>query len=292
VLDIPSLHLRGHRTTAILGPNGSGKTTLLRLLAGLEVPLSGRVGLPIGAGPVHHRVAFVFQEHVFLRRSVRENLALGLTLRGVPPRERDRRIAEAADLLRISEILDRRADRLSGGERSRASLARALCLRAPLVLLDEPLAGLDHATYARLLDELPHLLEAFGATTLLVTHNRDEALRLAEDLVVLIDGRVHAAGDKRDVARHPTDRAAAEVLGYVILSIGGRPLAVRPGDLRPGPGRVAFALTVDGVLDVVDRREVVGRIGDVRVHVTMDELAAVPERGATIRVHALHTHAL
>lgn len=287
VLDIPSLQLRGDRTTAILGPNGAGKTTLLRLIAALERPAGGRIFADGTAVHPGQNVAYVFQEHVFLRQSVRENLELGLRLRGVSRSERTERIDEAARLLGISHLLDRRADRLSGGEGRRASLARALCLRAPLVLLDEPLAGLDPPTYARLLDELPQLLDAFGATTILVTHDRQEALRLGQDLVVLVDGRVHAAGKKRDVVLNPTGTAAAEILGYTVLdTTAGRRVAVRTGALEPGPGVVEFWMVVEGLLDLVDHREIVGRIGDVRVHVTAPPTSDVPQPGARVLVHA------
>ena len=282
VLDIPSLRLRGSRTTAILGPNGSGKTTLLRLIAGLERPSTG--GTTFGGSPSRPHIAYVFQEQVFLRRSVQENLALGLQLRGVEAGARRTRIAEAAALLGIEHLLDRRADRLSGGEGRRVSLARALCLRAPLVLLDEPLEGLDERSYLRLLDELPGVLGAFDATTLLVTHTRHEALRLADDLVVLIDGRVNAAGDKRQVAASPRRRDVADVLGYVALTAGGRHVAVPPGALRPGPGPLAFSLVVEQVLDLVEGHEIVGRIDDVRVHVTVPATPPLPQPGACVTV--------
>jgi ABC-type sugar transport system ATPase subunit len=282
VLEIPSLSIRGGRTTAILGPNGSGKTTLLRLVAGLERPQAGR----IGGVESTQQLAYVFQEEVFLRGTVRDNLEIGLRLRGVERAERRARVDEAADLLGISPLLNRRADRLSGGEGRRVSLARALCLRAPLVLLDEPLAGLDDATYSRLLDELPRLLAAFAATTLFVTHNRHEALRLAEDLVILVDGRVRAAGDKHDVAAGPRLAEVAEVLGHSVLTTDGRRLAVPPGALRPGTGPCEFAMIVEDVLDLVDSREIVGRIGDARVRVSWPGADEAPTRGSRVLAHA------
>jgi ABC-type sugar transport system ATPase subunit len=290
VLEIPALRVRGGRITAILGPNGSGKTTLLRLIAALERPCGGQI--LIGGAPVRQdlstrrHIAYVFQEQVFLRRSVRANLELGLRLRGVSRGETRTRIAEAANLLGIAAILDRPANALSGGEARRASLARALCLRAPLVLLDEPLAGLDGPTYARLLDELPQLLTSFGATTLLVTHDRHEALRLGEDLVVLIDGRVHASGDKREVVTQPAGTAAAEVLGYSVLIDNGRPVAIPPDGLKLGPGKPEFWMVVEDVLGLVDRREIVGRVGDVRVRVGLPEAATPPRPGERLCVHA------
>jgi tungstate transport system ATP-binding protein len=297
VLEIPSLRIRGGRTTAILGPNGSGKTTLLRLIAGLERPHAGRVNrsarlqsdqssdrlVPDRSG---HSIAYVFQEQVFLRRSVRENLELGLRLRGIEKEQRRHRIEEAAGRLGVAHLLDRRADQLSGGEGRRVSLARALCLQASLVLLDEPLEGLDERTYVRLLDELPPLLAAFAATTLLVTHNRDEALRLAEDLVVLVEGRVHAAGDKRDVVTNPRVTEVAEVLGHTVLGVNGRRLAVPPGGLLLGPGRTEFSMIVDSVLDLVDHREIAGRVGDAIVRVRLPAASDSPKHGERVLIHA------
>jgi ABC-type sugar transport system ATPase subunit len=289
VLDIASLVLRGGRTTAILGPNGAGKTTLLRLMAALEVPTEGRIvvgGMPVRGVRTRHDVAYVFQEQVFLRQSVRRNLELGLKLRGIPRAERTARIDEAARLLDIRQLLERRADRISAGEGRRASLARALCLKAPLVLLDEPLGGLDPPTYARLRDELPSLLGAFGATTVVVTHDRDEALRLGEDLVVLVDGRVQRAGGKREVVLNPPGPAVAELLGYAVLRANGRQVAVPPGALKLGPGSTEFRLAVDARLDLVNHLEIVGRIDDVRVHVAVPAGVETPQPGETVIVHA------
>jgi len=284
VLDVPALRIRANRTTAILGPNGSGKTTLLRVLAGLERTHHGRVRR--SAPPSPAGVAYAFQEHVFLRRSVLENLELGLRLRGVDAATRRARIAQSAALLDVAHLFDRRADRLSGGEARRVSLARALCLREPLVLLDEPLAGLDGRIYARLLEEMPQLLKAFAATTILVTHDPQEALQLADDFVVLLNGRVAAGGDKHTVATNPRSREVAEILGYTSLEADGTRIAVPPGGLTPGPGGRELVMVVEEVLDLVNHREVVGRIGDVRVRVTAVDGHPPPRSGERHVVHA------
>jgi tungstate transport system ATP-binding protein len=285
LLDVPSLLLRGGRTTAILGPNGAGKTTLLRVVAALDRPSEGRV--LVGGSPAQaSRLAYVFQEQVFLRRSVRANLELGLRLRGLATAERRERVEDAAKLLGISHLLERRADRLSGGEGRRVSLARALCLQAPVVLLDEPLEGLDRRTYSRLLSELPQLFAAFNATTILVTHNRDEALRLAQDLVVLVEGRVHASGDKREVATNPRVPGVAQALGYFVLNREGRRLAIPPDALKPGAGALEFLMDVDQVLDLVNSTEITGRIGDALVHVEVPSGGEKPSRGSRISLHA------
>ncbi len=288
ILDVPTLRIRHAKTTAVLGPNGSGKTTMLRLIAGLERPRSGevRVSGTRLAPRARPEVAFVFQEQVFLRQSVRANLELGLRLRGVDAAQRRARVADAAALMGIGHLLDRQADRLSGGEGRRVSLARALCLRAPLVLLDEPLEGLDERTYSRLLDELPQVLAAFDATTLLVTHSCHEALRLAEDLVVLVDGRVEAAGGKHDVAANPRSPAVADVLGYTVLHAGTQTIAVPPGALRCGSGEMPFTLVVQVVVDMVERREIIGHVGDVRVRLALSMDEATPRTGDRLVVHA------
>jgi ABC-type sugar transport system ATPase subunit len=184
VLDVPSLVLPTGTTTAVFGPNGSGKTTLLRVVAGLDGAGHGTVrigGAEVGrqdGGPP--RTAMAFQEQVFVGGSVRRNLSLALELRGVPREERAGRIAEAAAELGIEAVLDRPARQLSGGEAQRVNLARALALRAPVTLLDEPLSGIDRVARTQLLDDLPRLLATFASTTILVTHDREEAFRLAD----------------------------------------------------------------------------------------------------------------
>jgi ABC-type sugar transport system ATPase subunit len=292
VLDVRELAFTAGRTTAVLGPNGSGKTTLLRAIAGLEPVREGRVA--IGGQPAATRrdVGYVFQEEVFLRESVRWNLELGLHLRRVGSLERRRRIDEAAALVGVADLLERRADRLSGGEGRRVSLARALCLRAPVVLLDEPLAGLDEHAYARLIGELPRIVAAFQATTILVTHSRDEALRLASDLVVLVNGQVLAAGELRAVAANPRVVAVAEVLGYAVLASAAGPIAVPPGGLRVGPGQPEFTMTVDRILELMGVTELIGRVDGIVVRIPVAGATPRPGEGDHITVHAARFSAL
>lgn len=252
--------------------------------------LAGDVAAPARAGD--HRVAFAFQDAIFLRGTVAENLELGLKLRGVESRERAARISEVARECGVAHLLDRDARRLSAGEAQRANLARALALRAPLTLLDEPLAGLDRIGRTHLLDDLPHLLETFAATTILVTHDREEALRLADELVVLVDGRVHGAGPKREVFDRPPSREAAELLGYSVLEPGGGPpIALGPNALRPGPGARTFTLVVQRVIEMGSHVHVVGRIEGRtgwagRADLRLPADAARPAVGARVEVSA------
>jgi ABC-type sugar transport system ATPase subunit len=290
VLDIPSLQFVEGSTTAVFGPNGSGKTTLLRLIGGLERPTAGlvRIGnLPVnGDSASRQQVAFAFQEAVFVRGSVRRNLDLALKLRDVPAAQRTWRLTEAARECGLELLLDRPARQLSVGEAQRANLARALSLRAPVTLLDEPLSGIDRLTRVQLLDDLPRMLGTFAATTILVTHDREEAFRLADHLVVLVDGRVHAAGPKADVYARPPDQATAELLGYTVVSQDDRILGVPPGAWAIGGRGESFALAVERVVNMGNHLHVVGRVGRVRVDVRLRRGDAVPGRGEWVTVTA------
>jgi len=291
VLQVPALVFPRGTTTAVFGPNGAGKTTLLRLIAGLERPATGRVVLGpdlVQPSPAARRcVAYAFQEDVFLARTVRANLELGLHLRGVARRERRHRVEEAACECGILHLLGRPAHRLSGGESQRANLARALCLRAPVTLLDEPLARLDEAARVRLLDDLPRLLSTFATTTVLVTHDREEAFRLADRLVVTIAGTVRAAGPKGEVFARPPDAQVAGLLGYTLLR---RPddglVGIPPGALRLGGGRIRFELIAQRIVDLGSHREVVGRIGETRVTLPLAPGAPCPRAGEHVSVGA------
>lgn len=292
VLDVSRLTVRSGTTTALFGPNGSGKTTLLRLIAALERPSAGRVRLGgIDATPdpqYRQRIAFAFQEAVFLRGTVRANLELGLILRRVPLPERDARIHVVARECGVAHLMARPARKLSGGEAQRVNVARALALRAPITLLDEPLAGLDRVGRAQLLDDLPRLLATFATTTIIVTHDREEAFRVAEDLVVLVDGVVRAAGPKGDVYRKPPDQQTAELIGYTVIPVGGSLRAIPPGALRLGSGPGAFDVVVERIVDMGDHRHAVGHVLDavarVRVDVRLPRGVEGPPLGSRVSV--------
>jgi len=284
VLAIPELTLGRAATTALLGPNGAGKTTALRLAAGLERPTRGEVlldGEP-ATEAAHRRVAFAFQRAVFLRGTVRANLDLALRLRGVGKEERGRRIDRAAAVCGIAGLFERDVRALSGGEAQRANLARALALEADLLLLDEPLSGLDGPTREALLADLPAMLAAAEATVVLVTHDRDEALLLAQELVLLLDGRVAAHGPAGEVFRRPPTLDAARFLGY---TVPGR-LAIRPGALVAAPGEREFGLRVERVVDLGTHVAAEGRIGETPARAALPPGVPRPEPGAMLTVSA------
>lgn len=269
VLDLPSLALASGRVTALLGPNGSGKSTLLRLVAGLERPAQGEVSVGAsvvrGARAMRGVVALAFQEPVFLAGTVRANLELGLRLRGVSAASSTDQAAAAARAFGIASLLQRSAHRLSGGEAQRANLARALALRAPVTLLDEPLSGLDDQTRQQLMFELPALLADFSPTTILVTHDREEAMRLASDVAILIDGRVRIVGPVGRVFGNPPDNETALFLGFTVLPVDSATVAIPPGGLRPGPGAMTFELVVAAATDTGLGWELGGTISGVPV---------------------------
>ena len=188
VLDRISLHVQAGEIVAVLGASGSGKTTLLRVIAGLETPGAGTVwlaGANISATPVHRRgIGMVFQDNqLFPHLSVAENVAYALRVQGTAAPERQRRVRAALELVGLADFEARAVGQLSGGEAKRVAVARALVAAPQVLLLDEPLTGLDNALHARLLADLSALLRARGTTTLHVTHNRAEADAIADRVV-------------------------------------------------------------------------------------------------------------
>ncbi|MBW3669292.1 MAG: ABC transporter ATP-binding protein, partial [Actinobacteria bacterium] len=245
--------------TAILGPSGCGKTTTLRMIAGFETPDRGivRIGDRVVAGPGvlvppnQRRVGMVFQQlALFPHLDVGENVAYGV--RGASKQERRARVGELLDLVGLPGMERRRPDQLSGGEAQRVALARALAPRPAVVLLDEPFSSLDVALRAGLRAEVRRILRAAEVTTLLVTHDQDEALSLGDQVVVMFDGRVVQAGPPEAVYRRPTGAQVAVFLG----DANEVPGDVRDGTLHSelGPLAVAGALA-DGPATALVRPE-------------------------------------
>jgi len=220
-----TLDVEGGELFAILGPSGSGKTTLLRLLAGFERPDAGEVSvagvLVAGAGtfvpPERRRIGMVFQDYaLFPHLSVARNVAFGL-----PRRERSgRRLRTALELVGLQHKADRFTNELSGGERQRVALARALAPEPQVVLLDEPFSSLDATLRAGLRREVELILRDAGATALLVTHDQEEALSLADRLAVMRDGRIVQVGPPEEIYARPADRWAAQFVGEVNVVSG------------------------------------------------------------------------
>jgi iron(III) transport system ATP-binding protein len=222
-----SLEVRGGELVAVLGPSGCGKTTLLRLIAGFERPDAGRVesGDEVLAGPgawvppERRRVGMVFQDYaLFPHLTVERNVSFGLERR---PREERRTLTRTTlELVGLQHKGDRYPHELSGGERQRVALARALAPEPEVVLLDEPFSNLDATLRADLRREVELILRDAGATALLVTHDQEEALSLADRLAVMREGRIVQVGAPEDVYARPADRWSAQFLGEVNVLSG------------------------------------------------------------------------
>lgn len=220
VLQIPRLEIESGEVLALLGPNGAGKTTLLRVMGLLQLPDVGTVqfnGAAAGSGnalAIRRRIANVFQEPLLLNASVYENAGLGLKLRGLSSREIDVKLKPWLGRLGIAHLGARAARTLSGGEAQRTSLARALAVEPELLLLDEPFAALDPTTRETLLRDFQRLIKDTGITTVFVTHDRDEAVVLADRVGVLVGGRLLQMGSLDDVFERPASAAVAELVGF------------------------------------------------------------------------------
>ena len=224
--------------TVVIGPSGAGKSTLLQLAAGLLRPAAGRVlfdGRDVARVPAERRdVGVVFQSYaLFPHLSVRGNIAFGLRTarRRLPPREVAGRVEELAALVGLTPLLERRPGELSGGEQQRVALARAVAPRPALLLLDEPLSALDAQLRRGVRAELGELLRRLGTTTLYVTHDQEEAMLLADHLVVLDRGVVAQAGPPLELYRRPASRFVASFLGEASFLGPGALRVVRPEDV-------------------------------------------------------------
>jgi tungstate transport system ATP-binding protein len=218
VLEVAALDVRAGEVLALVGPNGAGKTTLLHTLARLLVPQQGEIlfqGRPLSQWKTvdyRRRLALVFQVPLLLDMSVSNNVALGLRFRGVPKREVGERVDTWLDRLGILRLARRRAGELSGGEAQRVSLARAFVLEPDLLLMDEPFPSLDPPTRQQLLDDLGRLLQQARCTTVLVTHNLNEAASLGDRVAVVVGGRLRQVGSAARVKAHPADEEVAAFL--------------------------------------------------------------------------------
>ncbi|MDR2386880.1 MAG: ABC transporter ATP-binding protein [Deltaproteobacteria bacterium] len=214
-----SLDIPAGKKVALLGPSGCGKTTTLRLIAGLEAPdPGGRVLLgqqDVTQVPVEKRqIGMVFQHFaLFPHMNVAENVAYGLKARKRPKAERQSVVEAMLDLVKLSDLAQRRVDRLSGGQKQRVALARALASGPRVLLLDEPLAALDAILRVSLREELEELLSRLGITTVMVTHDQDEAMALGDIIVVMKDGRVEQTGSPYEIYHCPKTSFVAGFVG-------------------------------------------------------------------------------
>jgi putative spermidine/putrescine transport system ATP-binding protein len=234
VLDDLNLQIAGGEFVALLGPSGCGKSTALNCLAGL-LPLSGgSIWLDqrrVDTQPPEKRgFGMVFQNYaLFPHMSVRRNVGFGLTMRGVGREETRRRVDKALRLVQLTPYADRLPGQLSGGQQQRVAIARAIVIEPPLVLMDEPLSNLDAALRLDMRTEIRGLHQSLGLTTVYVTHDQEEALSLADRLVVLREGVVQQVGTPEELYRSPANPYVAGFMGY--RNLLSMTLTARDGDL-------------------------------------------------------------
>jgi len=256
-LDGVDLKVADGELLALLGPSGSGKTTLLRIIAGLDWPDAGEVNfdgenaLSRGAGERH--VGFVFQHYALFRHmSVFENIAFGLRVQPRRVRKSEGRIRarvkELLDLVQLDWLADRYPSQLSGGQRQRIALARALAIEPRILLLDEPFGALDAKVRKELRQWLRSLHEQIHMTSIFVTHDQEEALEVANRVVVMDKGRIEQMGTPNDVYDNPASAFVHGFIGESIelsvdvadgeVRIGGTPLPLAAQGVAPGPSRL------------------------------------------------------
>src|ERR671914_1105179 len=233
-LDDVSVDVPDGSLTALLGPSGSGKSTLLRVIAGLEEPDGGEVvigdQIATGLPPQRRNVGFVFQHYAaFKHMTVRDNIGFGLRIRKRPKAEIRRRVDELLSLVQLDGFAERYPAQLSGGQRQRMALARALAVEPRVLLLDEPFGALDARVRKELRAWLRRLHDEVHVTTLFVTHDQEEALEIAEQIVVINEGRVEQSAPPSEVYDHPANQFVMSFVGPV-TRVGGR--MVRPHDIE------------------------------------------------------------
>jgi sulfate transport system ATP-binding protein len=234
VVDDVTVEIPESSLTAVLGPSGSGKSTLLKLIAGLEIPDEGRVIIEgddvTDVDPRHRDIGFCFQHYApFRHMNVARNIGFGLRVRKQPKDVIDTKVAELIELVRLDGKAKSYPAQLSGGERQRMALARALAIEPRVLLLDEPFGALDAQVRTELRQWVKELHRQIKVTTILVTHDQDEAMEVADQLLIMHEGRIEQAGEPTELYERPATEFVHGFLGPTTMFKGA---SVRPHDLE------------------------------------------------------------
>jgi sulfate transport system ATP-binding protein len=265
-----SLDIRSGELIALLGPSGSGKTTLLRLVAGLERPTNGRVFFgdedASNKSVQDRNVGFVFQHYALFRHmTILDNIAFGLTVRPrsirPPKTEIRRRALELLDMVQLSGLEKRYPNQLSGGQRQRVALARAMAIEPRVLLLDEPFGALDAKVRKELRKWLREFHDRTGHTTIFVTHDQEEALELADRVVVMSQGKIEQIGSSDDVYDRPNSPFVFSFIGDSV----SLPVTFQHGEVSFGGAPVGLQHTVDGSGQLFFRPGDVEMVGEDQV---------------------------
>lgn len=294
-----SLDIADGELVAFLGPSGCGKTTTLRMIAGFIQPTAGAIRIgdeDVTRVPVHKRnTGMVFQRYaLFPHMTVGENVAFGLEMHKIQGAERDKRIRDTLDMLRMTSLRDRYPRQLSGGQQQRVAIARALSIQPNVFLLDEPLSNLDAKLRLEVREEIRALQHRLGLTTIFVTHDQEEALAISDRMAIMNDGKVQQVGFPGDLYEKPVNLFVADFLGKmnffagrvespgrfvteknIALVIEGSDTSTKQIGVRPE--RIAISAEPVGpnaLSGVVDSSVYLGSLIDVRVRLATGEVVS------------------
>lgn len=301
-----SLKIGDGELVCLLGPSGSGKSTLLRIIGGFETPTSGKVlidGVDVAFDPPEKRpTAMVFQSHALWQHmTVFENIAFGLKLRGFSKTEISRKVETGLALVGLQDYAKRRPSQLSGGQRQRVAIARCVVLEPKILLMDEPFASLDQHLRDRLREEVRQIQKTLGITTVFVTHGQDEALSVADRIVVMSMGRIEQVGRPGDIYATPATPFVASFIGDMNMidvtvanggiDIGGitlpatlpdgpATLAVRPEDIVLGAGNMTPKADVLRIVNYGSFIKITAALNGVQWKVQAPKTASISEGAA------------
>jgi spermidine/putrescine ABC transporter ATP-binding subunit len=267
----------------LLGPSGCGKTTTMRMIAGLVDPTAGVIrikGKSVAGLPVHRRnIGMLFQSYaLFPHLDVASNVAFGLKMRRLGKAEIQRRVADALEMVKLGRFGERMPQQLSGGQQQRVALARALVIEPAVLLLDEPLGALDKKLREGMQLELSQLQRRLGLTTLMVTHDQDEALTLSDQIAVMRDGRIEQIGAPNEIYDRPKSRFVASFIGTSNFFRG------RVGDRHGGAfavdGEDGVRLTVEG--DAPPGGDALVAVRPEFIHLAAGTVVSGPNQFATV----------
>lgn len=283
-VDDISLDIQENEFFALLGPSGSGKTTLLRMLAGFGMPTAGRIlldGKDISKVPPNHRpINLMFQSYaLFPHMTVAQNIAYGLEMEKLPKAVIKSRVDEMMEMVQLPHLAARKPDALSGGQRQCVALARSLVKRPRLLLLDEPLGALDKKLRGEMQLELKRIQHQFGITFIVVTHDQEEALVMADRIAILKDGKLLQHGTPLEIYEHPQTRFAADFIGVMNFF----PARMQDGTPKTADG-VAFKVATPQVIGAGEEVLVAVRPERLRLGVTDQDNSLT----GTVRAMAYH----
>ncbi|MFT4067606.1 ABC transporter ATP-binding protein [Paraburkholderia sp.] len=293
-----SLGIADGEMVAFLGPSGCGKTTTLRMIAGFVEPSGGSIeigGRDVTSLPPDRRnTGMVFQRYaLFPHMTVAQNVEFGLKMRKLQTAERDARIREALDMVRMTQLRDRYPRQLSGGQQQRVAIARALAVRPEVFLLDEPLSNLDAKLRVEVRDEIRALQQRLGLTTIFVTHDQEEALTIADRLAVMHDGRVQQIGTADALYERPANHFVADFLGKMNFFEGGFDQDGRFVTRRGTPialGTLRDEHPAARVIGLRPERLALGRAPVAHAHCVPIVVSSLVYMGATLEVRATTEH--